>query len=212
MAEQLARVGLAFTSPNVSLFSAVRPQESAGFESIGARGCFMSHLQILREAVGLRSVLILEDDLDFVPRVNHLLGPAEAALPPDWGIFYGGCVVDVQQTSGPLMEIEPSMKIGTTHFVAFSGDVIGRVVTYLEAILERPQGHIDGGPMHVDGAYSRFRADHPDVRTFVAMPELGYQRPSRTDIHELKWFDRAPLVRSAVESVRRVRAMYRRNS
>ena len=64
--------------------------------------------------------------------------------------------------------------------------------------------------MHVDGAYSRFRADNPDVRTFVAMPELGYQRPSRTDIHALRWFDRLPIIKDAVQAARQIRGSKRR--
>ena len=64
--------------------------------------------------------------------------------------------------------------------------------------------------MHVDGAYSRFRADNPTMSVFVAIPELGYQRASRTDIHSLKWFDRTPVVRALVQSIRRRRAANKR--
>ena len=209
MAEQLALVGLSFDSPNVSLFSAVRPQDAGGFESIGARGCFMSHLQILREAMPLRNVLIFEDDLDFVPDAPARVRAALQALPDSWGMFYGGCVTDAVPANGPLTEIPTPTSLRTSHFVAFNAPVIARMVDYLEAILGRPPGHIDGGPMHVDGAYSRFRADHPDVRVFVALPELGYQRPSRTDIHALKWFDRVPVLRDAVQLIRRRRAQSR---
>jgi len=49
--------------------------------------------------------------------------------------------------------------------------------------------------MHVDGAYTWFRRTHPTRRTWVALPELGHQRQSRTDIHPLRWYDRWPLVR-----------------
>ena len=211
MAEQLARVGLAFDSPNVRLFSAVRPADPGGFESIGAHGCFVSHLTILREVRGSRNVLIFEDDLDFVYGIAEAMGPVLQALPLSWGIFYGGCVVAVVPSTGPLTEILPLTPIGTSHFVAFNGQVIGHLVDYLEAILARPPGHPDGGPMHVDGAYSHFRAAHPAVRTFVAIPELGHQRPSRTDIHELRWFDRMPLARTLVQMIRRQRARVRRN-
>ena len=205
MAAQLARVGLTFDSPNVTLFKAIRPDDAGEFESIGARGCFMSHLEILRDARDLRSVLILEDDLDFVPDVGPLLDKARAALPPSWGVFYGGCVVNMDLRSAPLTRVPAKVRTETTHFVGFNGAVVGRVIGYLEAILARPRGHRDGGPMHVDGAYSRFREDNPDVETFVASPQLGFQRPSRTDIHALRWFDRTPLVRNAVQALRRAR-------
>lgn len=206
MGEQLARVGLALDSPNVSLFAAVRPQDAGGFESIGAHGCFMSHLGILREAAGSRNVLIFEDDLDFADEIADALSPVLGSLPSTWGVFYGGCVTDAMPGSGPTTEVAAQTPIRTSHFVAFNGSVIGALVEYLERILGRPPGHPDGGPMHVDGAYSRFRADNPRVRTFVAIPELGHQRASRTDIHALRWFDRTPFVRNVVQRIRRRRA------
>lgn len=208
--EQLAVVGLSFDSPNVELFSAVRPIDAGGFDSIGARGCFMSHLQILRQARTLRNVLILEDDLDFVPGIRAAIGPALQALPADWGVFYGGCLTDAATGNAALTPIPAQASLQNAHFVGFNGPVIGRLVDYLEAILQRPPGHIDGGPMHVDGAYSRFRADHSALRVFAAIPELGYQRASRTDIHSLKWFDRVPVVRELVQTIRRQRAAKKR--
>ena len=212
IAEQLALVGLSFGSPNVRLFSAVRPDEPGGFDSIGARGCFMSHLEVLRQATSLRNVLILEDDLDFVPGIDGLFRLVLQALPAAWDVFYGGCVIDLPRGNGPLTRVLPSTPLRTSHFVAFNGTVIGRLVDHLEAILRRPPGHIDGGPMHVDGAYSRFRANNPDIAVFAAIPELGYQRPSRTDIHSLRWFDRAPFVKELIQLIRRQRAVKKRKS
>ena len=209
---QLALVGLSFDSPNVELFEAVRPTAADGFDSIGARGCFMSHLGVLRRSEVLDNVLILEDDLDFVPNIEQQLRAALASLPKNWGIFYGGCLTDLIPCGAPITQVPPHTSLQTSHFVAFNGPVIGALVKYLEAILHRPPGHVDGGPMHVDGAYSRFRADHPEFQVFVATPELGYQRPSRTDIHALKWFDRTPLLKRIVEIIRRRRAVLKHNS
>lgn len=212
IAEQLALVGLSFDSPNVELFSAVRPDNADGFDSIGARGCFMSHLGILQRAKNLRNVLIFEDDLDFIPDIGTRIGPVLKALPMDWGLFYGGCEIDLAPDPGLLTRVPPTAGLRTSHFVAFNGPVIGKLIEYLEAIIERPAGHIDGGPMHVDGAYSRFRADNPTIGVFAALPELGYQRPSRTDIHSLKWFDRVPGVRELVQALRRRRVLHRRRA
>ena len=206
MAAELARVGLSLHSPPVSLFEAIRPRECGGFESVGARGCFMSHLEVLRAAIGLRSLLILEDDLSFAADIVAALARLPAQLPADWAIFYGGYRVDAECAAAPWSRVPSRTPIGTTHFVAFDGAAIEPLVEYLEAILTRPTGHRDGGPMHVDGAYSRFRAERPDLQTYVAVPELGHQRPSRTDIHDLRWFDRLPVVRTAAEHLRRRRA------
>ena len=212
ISKQLALINLNFDSPNVDLFKAIRPSDAGGFESIGARGCFLSHLGVLRQAMSLGNVLVLEDDLDFVPNVEVLLGRALVELPHNWGIFYGGCVTDLRPSNASVTRVPPSASLGTSHFVAFNGHVIALLVKYLEAILLRPTGHIDGGPMHVDGAYSRFRADHPELLVFAAIPELGYQRPSRTDIHALKWFDRVPVVKELVQFIRRRRAAKKRET
>ena len=76
---------------------------------------------------------------------------------------------------------------------------------YLGAMLERKPGDPLGGPMHVDGAYNWFRRAHAHHIAVAAVPELGYQRASRTDIHDLRWFDRWPGVRAAVAVIRRIR-------
>jgi glycosyl transferase, family 25 len=212
ISQQLALVDLSFKSPNVKLFDAIRPTHAGGFDSIGAKGCFMSHLGVLRESISLDNVLILEDDLDFVSNIKIRAQTALEQLPDDWGIFYGGCPLESRTQNSSIVQISPSTPITTAHFVAFNGQAIVRLVSYLDAILQRPAGHIDGGPMHVDGAYSRFRADNPDVSVFAAVPELGYQRSSRTDIHSLKWFDRLPLVKQSVQLLRRRRANIRRKS
>jgi hypothetical protein len=49
----------------------------------------------------------------------------------------------------------------------------------IEQIVELPD--INGGPMHVDSAYSWFRKDI-DCTTSIAHPPLGYQRSSLSDI------------------------------
>ena len=189
---QLRRVGLSLATAPVRLFRAVRPPDAGSFPSLGARGCFMSHLGMLREAVrdGLGSVLILEDDVDFAP-------DAERRLP---------AVLAASASPGPqLHELPASVGARTTHFIALRGAAIDEAARFLEAVAGRPPGDPNGGPMHVDGAYTWFRRVHPTRRTWVALPELGHQRQSRTDIHPLRWYDRWPLVRDLAQAARRVR-------
>ena len=50
--------------------------------------------------------------------------------------------------------------------------------------------------MHVDGAYSMFRARSPEVLTLAASPSLGWQRSSRSDIAANRWYDRQPGLRT----------------
>jgi glycosyl transferase family 25 len=209
MAEQLQRVGLDIDSPLVHVFDAVRPADAGPFPSIGAHGCFMSHLGVLRDATraGLDRILILEDDLnfsaDFPARAPQVFARLAAQ---EWAMFYGGWEFKSPRPQGAgSVEIDATADVQTAHFLAFRGPAIAAMHAYLEAMLTRDAGDPLGGPMHVDGAYCWFRRAHPQYRTFVALPELGYQRSSRTDIHALRWIDRAPGVRQVVAALRRVR-------
>ena len=79
------------------------------------------------------------------------------------------------------------------------------VAPFLRAILARPYGHPEGGPMHVDGAYNWFRRAHPGLRHLAAVPPWAVQRPSRTDIHALPWADRQPALRPLLALARRAK-------
>lgn len=214
-AAELARLGLGFDGEHVRLFEAVRPPEKGSFPSLGARGCFMSHLGILRqaEAEGLEQYIVCEDDLnfsrDFTTRLPAVL--AELQSTP-WDIFYPGSGDPAAPLPKPgdggsgLRRVESDEKLQCTHFIVFRRSAISQLGEYLENMLERPAGHPHGGPMHVDGAFNHFRADHPGITTLVSDPPLGHQRPSRTDIHDLRWYDRTPFIRDLTSLARRARS------
>ena len=210
--QQLQRLGLSYASPGITLFPAVRPQELAGFPTLGTRGCFMSHLGVLTRAVteSTDSIIVCEDDLDFAHDFPEALVAvlAEAGR-QDWDILYLGhdglADLPAAPAGAKLVRLAPDRAVHTTHFLVFRQSVHADLIAYLQAILRRPPGHPEGGPMHVDGALSRFRADHPQFVTLVAVPPLGYQRPSRTDIHALRLYDRLPLVRDLVCLIRRLK-------
>ncbi len=210
---QLRRVGLSLDDPGVRLFPAFRPADKGGFPDIGTRGCFMSHLGVMTEAAerDFDSVVICEDDLDFsrdfATRITTIL-PALEGLP--WDIVYAGF-----QTPPPgrpvgghpdIRLVAPDHPIVCMHFMLYRRPALLALTRYLNEMLARPSGDPAGGPMHVDGALSHFRADHPEFRTLAIVPGLGHQRPSRTDIHDLAWYDRTPVVREAVNEMRRLRA------
>ena len=186
MAVELRRVGLSLEDPLVTVFPAVRPPDRGEFESIGARGCFMSHLGVLKDAQakGLRSILILEDDVDWTPAALMPGARAEALREPDWSFLHGGQGEDRAAAHGviALAELAPGQDFRLTHFIGLRGAIIGQLVVYLEAMLARPAGSPEGGPMHVDGAYSWFRREHPGVAARVCVPSVAHQRSSRSDI------------------------------
>ncbi|NIC41040.1 glycosyltransferase family 25 protein [Aquabacterium sp. A08] len=212
--QQLRRVGLSLTHERVVLFPAVRPDAPGGFPSIGARGCFMSHLGAMRmaQARGMGNILILEDDCDFSKEVDELLPRLSSALQSlDWALFYGGALNRFEaQTAVPgLQSVQASSGLMGSHCIALRAKVVPVVAAYFDAMLQRPPGSEEGGPMHVDGAYSWFRKDHPELTTLMAEPELAFQRSSATDIHDKRWFDRWPVLRHASTLARRCRNWWR---
>lgn len=187
---QLQRVGW-----GAEFVNAKRPDDAAGFPSIGARGCFESHLEVLRRGVG-SNVILMEDDLNFSRGFESGWPLAIAKLPDDWSIFYPAADIGAGL-------VDPSVGVMCAHMMAFRGSVVPRVIAELETIKSRPGGHPLGGPMHVDGAYSTIRTQNPDIETYAHSPPLGYQRSSRSDITPSGVFQKmARLVRRASRSAR----------
>jgi hypothetical protein len=208
MRQQLKAIGLRLGEGNVVLFPAIRPACKGEFESVGARGCFLSHLGCLEHAVrdSCARIAIFEDDLtftqDFNARIDTLVRQL-ARMP--WRIFYGGHRISGAAPRSPasgLWPVPADIEVATTHFVAFQGAAIEGAANLLKALADRPAGDPAGGAMHVDGAYNWYRRLNPADLTLAAVPELGYQRSSRTDVHPLGRLDRTPLIRDAVSRLR----------
>jgi len=182
--EQLKKIG--GLAPNISFFHARRPDSPGEFPSVGSRGCFESHLSILRVARSrkVQTLLILEDDLDFTRDGRARIEPLLAELgSKEWSFFYGAHVMPTKGRSG-LVGIAAEEPVMTTSFVGFRGAVMAELVDFLEAMSKRLAGSPDWGPMHVDGAYSVFRKLNPNHPTFAAFPPLGRQRSSPSDVTE----------------------------
>lgn len=195
--------------PEISYFDAVKPDSLGEFPSIGAHGCFMSHLGILQQASdhGLNAIAIFEDDLDFAGDFAERLGDVEAALAnTDWKIFYGGYEAPTPPPAkGPVTPAGPEVTLRTTHFICLRGEAIPLARDYLTAMAGRPAGSAEGGPMHVDGAYQWFRRAYPQFECYMATPPLGVQRSSKSDIAPLRWFDKTPLIKDAVGALRKLK-------
>jgi glycosyl transferase, family 25 len=211
MERQLTRLGA--MGPKVAFFDAHRPVSAGDFPSVGARGCFESHLTVLREARSrhAESLLLLEDDFDFTRDGRARLESVLAELTKnDWSLFYGAHVLSAGDRRG-LVRISPQQPVLTASFVGFNGRVIPELVGFLEAMLLRPAGSPDYGPMHVDGAYTVFRELNPAHATFVAFPALGMQRSSPSDITpRRKLLDRWVITRSVAGLLRRSHNWLRR--
>ena len=186
MDRELARVGLA-DDPRVAYFSAVRPGDPGPFTSVGARGVYLSQKMLLREAAAARrSLLILEDDCLFLP------GATDREFGKEWDIFYGG------YTASDPRDLLGS-DIQGAHMMGFSAEGARLVSRYLERL------SYEGIHPPIDAAYVWFRRASPEVRTCFADPPLAGQRPSRSDIAALAWYDRMPLLRGAAALARAMR-------
>lgn len=186
MNRELRRVGLE-NDTRVSYFDAIRPDNAGSFSSIGARGCYASHKTLLKEADSLgKSILILEDDCFFYPAVDTPF------VAPRWDILYGGF------TAANPFDVQRS-DIQGAHMMGFSARGARLVSEYLENLT------CEGIHPPIDAAYVWFRRAFPDVPTMFASPQMAGQRASRSDIADLSWYDRLPVVRGAANMLRAMR-------
>jgi hypothetical protein len=207
---ELARAGV--ENSRVEIFPGIRPTEAAGFPGIGARGCFLSHLGVLKEAKrrNIAPVLILEDDLMLSRKLLEAQDSLVSVLEhQDWGFVYLGHVVDVGPVDG--VSLRPYDEgVMTAHFYGVSASVRDALIEYLELVLTRQPGDPLGGPMHVDGAFSMFRAQHPEIKTLLAYPSLGGQRSLRSDISEGNWYNKLPFLQPLVARARAAKTLIKR--
>ena len=202
MREQLRKVGLS-EDPRVAFFDAVRPSEPGKFASIGAHGCYASHLDILQANRG-SAVLILEDDCDFSDNA------AGYQLPTDFDIFYGGYL----WASEPE-HLETSRVIVGSHCMGFSAKASAIAADFLQGLVD---GTVPPDPIAaadpaftpgklapIDGSYVWLRRAHPELKTVFAAPQVAFQRPSRTDIGEQRFYDRLPGLRAVAGLARRLK-------
>lgn len=208
---ELKKINLSLDDPKVILFKAIKPLDAGEFPSIGAKGCFLSHLGVLKDVKynKYQRILIFEDDLnlnvDFTHQSSLVL---KDLLATQWDIFYGDYrIADKFAHLKNTQKIDFDLTVGTTNFMGFNGDVVDALIDYFEAMLTRQGGDPLGGPMHVDGAYTWFRKNNPNYSTVLATPPLGYQRSSISDIDDQNWKNKIPFKRLISNFLNKVRKL-----
>jgi len=90
----------------------------------GAWGCLQSHIQIIEQASmdGLRSVLILEDDVTFCDDFSTRLAPFLDRVPDDWHQIYLGGQHLCQRKSPPIRINEEVIRPFTPPFHSRSSE------------------------------------------------------------------------------------------
>ena len=211
--DELARAGVSTNDARLRVFAGIRPPDAGIFPSRGAHGCHMSHLSIIREAIRdkLESVLIIEDDVALSPEcLKEQPDLVQRLNQGNWDFAYPGHMQQLALNTEQTQHwIDSNMPLVCAHFYGLNRRVLPALEDYLSRCLLRPAGHPDGGPMHIDGAYSMFRSRNGAVLTLLAVPSLAGQRSSRSDIYPNKWFDRMPLIRWLAAQARHWRNNYR---
>ena len=196
MMAELGKAGVDAFDPRLRFLPAIRPTSAGAFPGIGARGRYASHLAAIDSAIRDRvsGVLILEDDLALSPAACEAqYALTERLQAGNWDFCYPGHALP--QTSAAA---HPAWKVTNTplesaRFYGLHRRVLVELRDYLEACAHRAPGHPDGGPMHVDAAYSMFRDRRRDLVTLVATPSLGGTRSSRSDFTDDRWYRPEPV-------------------
>jgi glycosyl transferase family 25 len=200
MRAELKKFGLLENS-RIQFFDAIREEEAGLFRSPGSHGCYKSHLAILDDAAAAReSVLILQDDCEFLPELSYYQMPAQV------DVFYGGF-----SASSPDDPYDSDI-IGA-HFMGFSSTAAIKASAYLRALLDPnfpPDSRAAAMPSFnpvirppIDGACVWFRRAYPELRTEFKL--LCNQRSSRSDITPGRVLDNVWGLRDLLGVARRVR-------
>lgn len=205
---EFLRFGVMVPSEQVCFFEATRPKEKEGFPSIGALGNLISQTRVMKDAIdrGLSRILICEDDLslnqvsaaDFSEIINGINSDC-------WGIASLGYLYP-ESPSVDLRGILPwAGPTRGTHMYAVQGPAIKAFHDYLEVVRVRPAGHPNGGAMFFDGAFNMVRDQVPEIKFYLAVPCLSGQRSSRTDLHDLRIYDRVDFLRPVINYLRAIK-------
>ena len=120
----------------------------------GAWGCMMSHLRALEDAMmdGCESILLLEDDMLFLPNFEERLEEFAKELPPTWdGVYLGGQHLHGNRVPPVLLSehVLRCRNVNRTHAWGFRGKYMLAAYQHITDFLSIPtrsgkaQHHID---------------------------------------------------------------------
>lgn len=214
-AQELAALGTAVGKSNIEFFDAIRPDCADGFSSIGVHGSLLSHTKALESARSRHAekILLLEDDVAFSPLFadSNFVEQVRRCLAGDWDFIYFGHNVAGSPRSRGVELVRHPDDLMLAHCLAVNGRLADSLIRYLQGVRDRPAGHPEGGKMGFDPSMNMFR-QRTENCTFIAMPCLAHQRPSRTDLGQHRWFDSVPMLRYLAQHVRRTRSSVARAS
>jgi len=136
----------------------------------GAWGCLQSHLRIIEQALmdELESILILEDDVFFVPDLRARFTRFHSALPDDWHQIYlgGQHLFQRRQPPQPVNEeVLRPFNVNRTHAYALHRRFLTPVYRYLTDYIDHarhPRHHVDHrlGALHETRRFNIYAPTH----------------------------------------------------
>jgi glycosyl transferase, family 25 len=203
---QFSKFGTAPSEAGFVYFDARRFSDRGLFVNSGVRGCFQSHLDLLRacQASG-EPALICEDDVSFNMKalVSHK-GLSRKIMESRWDIIYFGLCDPLTGQSRGIVPYTGSFN--GLHCYAIRPEIAGRAANYFEASLSRLPGHPLGGCIHPDGALNDFRRKNPDVISLISNPFVAEQFSSRSDLGMHPWYDDVKMLRPVLAAFRQLRS------
>jgi hypothetical protein len=208
LSRDLRALGIDINQSKIQVPHAPRPSDLDGWPSRGVYGNFLSHLEILRQALkdGLQTIWVLEDDAIFSRRMRREQGSLVARLQNcEWGLCFFGHSLTHELAKQPAGLVSSTAEFIWAHCYAVHARVLPRLVSYLERAVELPSGHPDGGKLYIDGALNMFRRSNPDVVTLVGNPALSLQKGCPSNLNDAKWYDTVIATRPLVSLARLAR-------
>uniref|UniRef100_Q07SN1 Glycosyl transferase, family 25 n=1 Tax=Rhodopseudomonas palustris (strain BisA53) TaxID=316055 RepID=Q07SN1_RHOP5 len=215
--QEFVRLGMGdLLHSHIEISPGVRFEEPGEFYSVGARGSFNAHRNVLKRAqkLNLENVLVFEDDILLKSAPAGFIEKLLQEIPEtNWDVIYFGYIKPIpENVNGTLFRTTPAPIHDTIggHFYSVNKSFISTMIDYMNDCESRPRGHADGGPTSRDGAYNHIRYVNPNARIFLTAQSLGGQRSSRSDITDSFFLDRIKWLRSTVNAARRLKTMLAR--
>ena len=171
--KELSRCGLDDHPEKVQVPFAPKPDDAHDFTSKGVYGSYLSHYNILKDALrdGIRTVWVLEDDATFSHRMVRDQARIVEFLQADpWDMCFFGHSLHRELKGMPRGLIHHTAGFRWAHCYAIHSRVLPRLIAYLEENMSNPRGDPRGGKMYIDAAYTLFPKVQPGRRVAGRQP------------------------------------------
>jgi len=144
-----------------------------GFE--GMSGCISTHISILRDAMkdDVQSVLVFEDDCEFVDHFSEKFDLWSENVPSDWDMLYLGGLNGVgQYVEGIKEHVVAITEMTSTHAYAVNQRVFAEVLNIWYS----------GFPFLKDSVDGYLRTLQTTLKAYAFNPPMAWQRADHSDI------------------------------